>query len=151
MPRSAVSGGVSDSVAVRARWLQSCGYAVEELLVPPRFLRVPLFQGCSLPELARVAGIMTQLDEPEGKVLIRQGEPGGDFFVLAEGTADGSKGQPASINARARRLRRRDCASYERATHGDRPHNIAGERAPREERDVADASLDMPLASAPGD
>ena len=48
--------------------------------------QVPLFQGCSQPELARIAGIMTQLDEPEGKVLIRQGEPGGDFFVLAEGT-----------------------------------------------------------------
>ena len=53
---------------------------------------VPLFQGCSQPELARVAGIMTQLDEPEGKVLIRQGEPGRDFFVLAEGTAEVRKG-----------------------------------------------------------
>ena len=54
--------------------------------------QVPLFQGCSQPELARIAGIMTQLDEPEGKVLIRQGEPGGDFFVLAEGTAEVRKG-----------------------------------------------------------
>jgi ATP-binding cassette subfamily B protein len=53
---------------------------------------VPLFQGCSQPELARVAGIMIQLDEPEGKVLIRQGEPGRDFFVLAEGTAEVRKG-----------------------------------------------------------
>jgi len=42
---------------------------------------VPLFQGCSQPELARVAGM-----------LIRQGEPGRDFFVLAEGTAEVRKG-----------------------------------------------------------
>ena len=54
--------------------------------------RVPLFQNCSQPELARVAGIMTQLEEPEGKVLIREGEPGRDFFVLAEGTAEVRKG-----------------------------------------------------------
>ena len=53
---------------------------------------VPLFQACSLPELTRVAGIMQQLDEPEGKVLIRQGEPGRDFFVLAEGAAEVRKG-----------------------------------------------------------
>jgi CRP-like cAMP-binding protein len=49
---------------------------------------VPLFQACSLPELTKVAGIMSQLDEPEGKVLIREGEPGRDFFIIAEGTAE---------------------------------------------------------------
>jgi CRP-like cAMP-binding protein len=49
---------------------------------------VPLFQACSLPELTKVAGIMSQLDEPEGKVLIREGEPGRDFFLIAEGTAE---------------------------------------------------------------
>jgi ATP-binding cassette subfamily B protein len=54
--------------------------------------QVPLFQACSLPELTRVAAIMQQLDEPEGKALIRQGEPGRDFFVLAEGTAEVRKG-----------------------------------------------------------
>ena len=43
--------------------------------------QVPLFQGCSLPELTKVAGIMQQLEVPEGKVLIRQGEPGREFFV----------------------------------------------------------------------
>ena len=53
---------------------------------------VPLFQACSMPELTKVAGIMTQIEEPEGKVLIREGEPGRDFFVLAEGTAEVRKG-----------------------------------------------------------
>lgn len=53
---------------------------------------VPLFQACSQPELARVADIAVQLDESEGKVLIREGEPGRDFFVLIEGTAEVRKG-----------------------------------------------------------
>ena len=53
---------------------------------------VPLFQACSLPELTKVAGIMSQLEEPEGKVLMREGEPGRDFFVIAEGTAEVRKG-----------------------------------------------------------
>jgi CRP-like cAMP-binding protein len=53
---------------------------------------VPLFQACSQPELARVAGIMSQFDVPDGKVLIREGEPGRDFFVLAEGKAEVRKG-----------------------------------------------------------
>lgn len=53
---------------------------------------VPLFKACSQPELAKVADIATQLDEPEGKVLIREGEPGHDFFVLVEGTAEVRRG-----------------------------------------------------------
>ena len=53
---------------------------------------VPLFQACSLPELTKVAGIMSQLEEPEGKVLMREGEPCRDFFVIAEGTAEVRKG-----------------------------------------------------------
>src|SRR5262245_45018985 len=53
---------------------------------------VPLFASCSQPELARVADIATQLDEPEGKVLIREGAPGRDFFVLVEGTAEVRRG-----------------------------------------------------------
>ena len=46
---------------------------------------VPLFQACSLPELTKVAGIMTQLEEPEGKVLIREGEPGPPRSARAAG------------------------------------------------------------------
>jgi CRP/FNR family transcriptional regulator, cyclic AMP receptor protein len=53
---------------------------------------VPLFKACSQPELAKVADIATQLDEPQGKVLIREGEPGRDFFVLVEGTAEVRRG-----------------------------------------------------------
>ena len=55
----------------------------------------------------------------------------------------GSKGQPASIDAWARRLRRRDRASYERATHGDRPHDIAGQRAPRDQQGLRSAARNV--------
>jgi CRP-like cAMP-binding protein len=46
--------------------------------------RVPLFEGCSGRELARVAAIAEQVEVPEGKVLIREGEPGSDFFAVVE-------------------------------------------------------------------
>jgi CRP-like cAMP-binding protein len=55
--------------------------------------RVPLFQGCSGRELAQVAAIAKQVELPEGNVLIREGEPGRDFFVLVEGTAEVRKGR----------------------------------------------------------
>ncbi len=55
--------------------------------------RVPLFEACSQPELARVATITVQVDVPEGEVLIREGEPGEIFFVLVEGTAEVRKGK----------------------------------------------------------
>jgi CRP-like cAMP-binding protein len=55
--------------------------------------RVPLFEACSQPELARVAAITMQVDVPEDEVLIREGEPGELFFVLVEGTAVVRKGK----------------------------------------------------------
>jgi CRP-like cAMP-binding protein len=55
--------------------------------------RVPLFEACSQPELARVATITTQVDVPEGEVLIREGEPRDLFFVLVKGSAEVRKGK----------------------------------------------------------
>jgi CRP-like cAMP-binding protein len=49
---------------------------------------VPLFAGCSRRELAQVARIADEIDLREGHVLTREGEPGREFFVLVEGTAD---------------------------------------------------------------
>ena len=50
--------------------------------------RVPLFEGCSGRELAQVAAIAQQVELPEGTVLIREGEPGRDFFAVVEGSVD---------------------------------------------------------------
>jgi CRP/FNR family transcriptional regulator, cyclic AMP receptor protein len=50
--------------------------------------RVPLFSGCSKKELRQIAGIADEIDFRSGKMLIRQGAPGREFFVLLEGTVD---------------------------------------------------------------
>jgi CRP/FNR family transcriptional regulator, cyclic AMP receptor protein len=49
---------------------------------------VPLFSGCSKRELAEVASMADELDFPEGKTLIKEGERGREFLVLIEGTVD---------------------------------------------------------------
>jgi CRP-like cAMP-binding protein len=54
--------------------------------------RIPLFEACSQVELARIAAITVQVDVPEDEVLIREGAPGDDFFVLVKGSADVLKG-----------------------------------------------------------
>jgi CRP-like cAMP-binding protein len=50
--------------------------------------RVTLFSGCSKRELGQIARIADELDIPAGKTLIKQGEPGRQFFVLIEGVVD---------------------------------------------------------------
>jgi CRP-like cAMP-binding protein len=50
--------------------------------------RAPLFSACSKKELAEVAAIADELDLPQGKVLIKEGGQGREFFVLIDGTAD---------------------------------------------------------------
>ena len=49
---------------------------------------VPLFAGCSKRELAEIASIADEIDLPEGRVLINEGDLGHEFFVLIDGTAD---------------------------------------------------------------
>ena len=54
--------------------------------------RVPLFAACSKAELAEIASIADEIDLPEGKVLIKEGDTGREFFVLIDGTADVERG-----------------------------------------------------------
>ena len=49
---------------------------------------VPLFAGLSKSELGQVASIADEIDFPQGKVLIREGEQGREFFVLLDGEAE---------------------------------------------------------------
>jgi CRP/FNR family transcriptional regulator, cyclic AMP receptor protein len=46
---------------------------------------VTLFSGCSKKELGQIALIADEIDFPAGKTLIRQGDPGRQFFVVVEG------------------------------------------------------------------
>ena len=50
--------------------------------------RVPLFAAASKQELAEIASIADEIDLPEGKVLIKEGDTGREFFVLIDGTAE---------------------------------------------------------------
>jgi CRP-like cAMP-binding protein len=50
--------------------------------------KVPLFAGLSKSQLAQLASIADELDLRQGKVLIREGERGREFFVLVEGEAE---------------------------------------------------------------
>jgi len=62
--------------------------------------RVPLFAGCSKRELGEIARLADELDLPAGRVLIRQGERGREFFVLADGTVEVSRdGESSSLGA----------------------------------------------------
>ena len=47
---------------------------------------VPLFAACSKAELQRVASLADELDLAEGATLIREGERGREFLVIASGT-----------------------------------------------------------------
>lgn len=53
---------------------------------------VPLFAGLSKKELSQVASLADELDFKAGKVLIREGDPGREFFILVEGAAEISRG-----------------------------------------------------------
>jgi CRP-like cAMP-binding protein len=53
---------------------------------------VPLFSGCSKKELRQIATMADEIDFKPGKVLIKEGSPGREFFVLVRGTADVSRG-----------------------------------------------------------
>jgi CRP/FNR family transcriptional regulator, cyclic AMP receptor protein len=50
--------------------------------------QVPLFAGFGKRDLAAVGRIADELDVPAGKVLIREGELGRQFFILLEGEAE---------------------------------------------------------------
>jgi CRP/FNR family cyclic AMP-dependent transcriptional regulator len=48
---------------------------------------VRLFSTCNKRELARIASLVDEVDAPKGKVIVRQGDPGRECFVIADGKA----------------------------------------------------------------
>jgi CRP/FNR family transcriptional regulator, cyclic AMP receptor protein len=48
---------------------------------------VSLFSACSDRELARIASLADEIEVPRGRVLIREGERGSEFFVVVDGRA----------------------------------------------------------------
>jgi CRP-like cAMP-binding protein len=52
---------------------------------------VDLLSKCSKNELRQIASLTTEIDVPAGKALTRQGEPGREFFIIVDGTAEASR------------------------------------------------------------
>jgi CRP/FNR family cyclic AMP-dependent transcriptional regulator len=50
--------------------------------------RVPLFALCSKRELEEICRLADEIDLPEGKVLVTEGDRGREFFVLVKGRAE---------------------------------------------------------------
>lgn len=51
------------------------------------FQRIPLFSDLSKQGLRRVVRAASEIDEPEGTVLVREGDAGRELYVLISGTA----------------------------------------------------------------
>lgn len=52
-----------------------------------RLSQVQFFSSCSKRDLSRIAALTEEVDVPAGKVLMRQGDPGREAFVIADGGA----------------------------------------------------------------
>jgi CRP/FNR family cyclic AMP-dependent transcriptional regulator len=48
---------------------------------------VPLFSACSKKDLQRIAKASDEIDVQAGRVLVEQGKPGHEFFLIVDGTA----------------------------------------------------------------
>jgi CRP/FNR family transcriptional regulator, cyclic AMP receptor protein len=49
--------------------------------------QVGLFRTCTKRELARIASLVDEVDAAKGKVIVREGDPGRECFVIADGKA----------------------------------------------------------------
>ena len=53
--------------------------------------QVPMFRACSQEEIDDIAKLGVALSAHESQEIIRQGEPGAEFFVIVAGTVDVSR------------------------------------------------------------
>ena len=53
---------------------------------------IRLFSACSREELAKLAQLFDEVERPAGTVLVREGEPGSEFYVIVDGTATATIG-----------------------------------------------------------
>jgi inner membrane transporter RhtA len=73
------------------RWARPRSYGRLMRSEDPRvrsLARVPLFDGLNESELEAVAGLIRETEVPAGRVLMLQGEPGDEFFVVESGVVE---------------------------------------------------------------
>lgn len=84
---AAVSLGSAVSVGPRG-WTRQIGRGNRELMADPTvaaLARVPLFSALSTRDLATLGAAVTERHVERGAELTRQGEPGDEFFIVADG------------------------------------------------------------------
>ena len=54
---------------------------------------VPLFSACSKKELQTIARASDDVEVPAGKVLVEEGKPGHEFFLILDGNASVKRGK----------------------------------------------------------
>lgn len=54
--------------------------------------QVPLFERSSRRELAKVAAIARETDYPPATAVVREGDPGGELFIVLQGEVDVRRG-----------------------------------------------------------
>jgi inner membrane transporter RhtA len=72
-------------------WTRGIGADNLELMANPTvagLARVSLFGGLSARDLAEIAAVVEDRDVPAGYVLAQQGEPGNEFFMIADGEVE---------------------------------------------------------------
>ncbi|MBV8980806.1 MAG: cyclic nucleotide-binding domain-containing protein [Acidimicrobiia bacterium] len=55
--------------------------------------KVPLFSACSKKELQTIARAADDVEVPAGKVLVEEGKPGHEFFLIINGNASVKRGK----------------------------------------------------------
>jgi CRP-like cAMP-binding protein len=56
--------------------------------IDERLAQIPLFKDLSKKDLRRISGLATRLEEPAGKVLIKEGQQGYEFIIVLEGEVE---------------------------------------------------------------
>src|ERR1700676_1326557 len=52
---------------------------------------IGLFSSCHWSELSRIGSLSTMVEVPQGTVLVQEGRPGREFFVVVDGAATASR------------------------------------------------------------
>ncbi|MBV8462524.1 MAG: cyclic nucleotide-binding domain-containing protein [Acidimicrobiales bacterium] len=55
--------------------------------------KVPLFSACSKRELQTIARASDDVEVPAGKILVEEGKPGHEFFLIIDGNASVKRGK----------------------------------------------------------
>jgi len=56
--------------------------------IDERLAQIPLFKDLSKKDLRRISSLATRLEEPAGKVLIKEGQQGYEFIIVLEGEVE---------------------------------------------------------------